>query len=43
VLGSGLLAGSESKILQLGETIALAHHEQWDGNGYPARLALFSA
>jgi putative two-component system response regulator len=38
-LGSRLLTESDSPVLQLGETIALAHHEQWDGNGYPAGLA----
>ncbi len=39
VLGADLLAGSDSAILQLGEQIALTHHERWDGNGYPAGLA----
>jgi HD-GYP domain-containing protein (c-di-GMP phosphodiesterase class II) len=39
VLGAGLLAGSGSAILQLGEQIALTHHERWDGHGYPAGLA----
>lgn len=39
ILGARLLAGSSSKILQLGEQIALAHHERWDGTGYPAGLA----
>jgi PAS domain S-box-containing protein len=39
VLGAGLLAGSDSAILQLGEQIAMTHHERWDGNGYPAGLA----
>jgi putative two-component system response regulator len=39
VLGSQLLAGSEGEILQLGEEIALTHHERWDGAGYPAGVA----
>lgn len=39
VLGAGLLQGSGSPILQLGEQIALTHHERWDGTGYPAGLA----
>jgi PAS domain S-box-containing protein len=39
ILGASLLAGSNSEILQLGEQIALAHHERWDGKGYPAGLA----
>ncbi len=38
VLGSRLLARSDSEVLQLGESIALTHHERWDGNGYPAGL-----
>jgi putative two-component system response regulator len=33
------LPGSDSAILQLGEEIALTHHERWDGHGYPTGLA----
>jgi PAS domain S-box-containing protein len=39
ILGARLLAGSDGEVLQLGEQIALTHHERWDGNGYPAGLA----
>ena len=38
VLGAQLLAGSESEILQMGEKIAIAHHERWDCTGYPDGL-----
>ena len=30
---------SAAPILQMAATIALHHHERWDGTGYPARLA----
>jgi putative two-component system response regulator len=39
VIGAEMLAGSESPVLELGRTIALNHHERWDGGGYPNGLA----
>jgi putative two-component system response regulator len=38
-IGAEILAGSGSPLLQLAERIALAHHERWDGRGYPCGLA----
>jgi HD-GYP domain-containing protein (c-di-GMP phosphodiesterase class II)/GGDEF domain-containing protein len=37
--GHGILSGSSSPVLELAATIALTHHERWDGSGYPRRLA----
>ncbi|MDH4321991.1 MAG: HD domain-containing protein, partial [Desulfobulbaceae bacterium] len=30
--------GSDSELLQMAESIALTHHEKWDGSGYPQGL-----
>ncbi|MBW3607705.1 MAG: response regulator [Actinobacteria bacterium] len=38
-MGAEMLAGSRSRLLRLAERIALAHHERWDGRGYPAGLS----
>jgi putative two-component system response regulator len=37
--GHQLLTGSASPLLQLAASIALTHHERYDGTGYPRRLA----
>lgn len=37
-IGASLLANSSSELIQLAETIALTHHEKWNGQGYPAGL-----
>ena len=38
-VGYRLLAGSGSELLELAATIALTHHEKFDGTGYPRGLA----
>jgi putative two-component system response regulator len=39
LLGNRMLADGRSAVLILGAQIALAHHERWDGAGYPNGLA----
>ncbi|CAA9320372.1 MAG: Metal dependent phosphohydrolase, HD region, partial [uncultured Gemmatimonadaceae bacterium] len=38
-LGARILAGSAAPLTRLAEAIAHAHHERWDGAGYPRGLA----
>jgi len=38
LIGHEILADSPSRYLQMGAIIALGHHEQFDGNGYPQGL-----
>jgi putative two-component system response regulator len=38
VIGGKILAGSSHKVLQMAGSIAMTHHERWDGTGYPYGL-----
>ncbi|MCP8899825.1 HD domain-containing phosphohydrolase [Gilvimarinus xylanilyticus] len=37
-IGANILRNSPSPLIQLAHTLALQHHEKWDGSGYPQGL-----
>ena len=39
LIGHRILDGSSSELIQMAATIALTHHEKWDGSGYPRGMA----
>jgi diguanylate cyclase (GGDEF)-like protein/putative nucleotidyltransferase with HDIG domain len=38
-IGAEILAGGRSPVLHMAQTIALHHHERWNGDGYPQGLS----
>jgi putative two-component system response regulator len=39
VIGAKILTNSKSRILQVAESIAMTHHEKWNGKGYPQGIS----
>ena len=37
-IGGNILSNSKSQVIQMAERIAVWHHENWDGSGYPHKL-----
>ena len=38
IMGAEIIGRHDNDLLEAARTIALTHHERWDGNGYPQRL-----
>lgn len=38
-IGAEIIGDDDSDLFQMAKTIALTHHEKWDGSGYPKGLA----
>jgi putative two-component system response regulator len=39
LMGAEIIGDHDNELLETARTIALTHHERWDGHGYPAGLA----